>query len=264
MKKLKRMYAAVIGLAMVLTAVPVADVSAEDKVDHVIVNQVYGGADDGTASHSFIELYNPTDETVDLTGWKLWYKSSESGPNNSVWETLTLTGKIGSEDYYLIRCGAVSTASNKLTYQVPEGNQEWDIQIHNKGFAVILTDNTIEADTEFAGDISTNPNYVDCLAAQGNDGDSDQIPPAYETGYSAIQSKKKAVRRVGFADTDNNSVDVAAIDYSKTVSADDGPHVGSYGSKTSQTISLTAGNPLTMLPGESVGLGASAQSKLSY
>ena len=72
MKKLKRMFAAVIGLAMVLTAVPVADVSAEDKVDHVIVNQVYGGADDGTASHSFIELYNPTDEAVDLTGWKLW------------------------------------------------------------------------------------------------------------------------------------------------------------------------------------------------
>lgn len=34
-----------------------------------------------------------------------------------------------------------------------------------------------------------------------------------ETDYSQIQSKQKAVRRIGFADTDNNAKDFAAIDY---------------------------------------------------
>ena len=48
-------------------------------VPHVIVNQVYGGSDDGNASHSFIELYNQSDSTVDLKGWQLAYRSSQDG-----------------------------------------------------------------------------------------------------------------------------------------------------------------------------------------
>lgn len=35
---------------------------------HVIINQVYGAGKDGYASHSFIELYNPTNITVDMGG----------------------------------------------------------------------------------------------------------------------------------------------------------------------------------------------------
>ena len=34
---------------------------------HVIINQVYGSGDkDGYVSHSFIELYNPTNKTIDM------------------------------------------------------------------------------------------------------------------------------------------------------------------------------------------------------
>ena len=33
---------------------------------HAIINQVYGGAADGCVSHSFIELYNPTDEDINM------------------------------------------------------------------------------------------------------------------------------------------------------------------------------------------------------
>ena len=75
-------------------------------VDHVIINQVYGGSDDGDASHSFIELYNPCDETVDLSGWELQYRSSEDGDHSDSWQQLALTGTIPAQGYYLIRCGA--------------------------------------------------------------------------------------------------------------------------------------------------------------
>lgn len=74
MKKLKRVLTAAIAVVMMVTLIPAERVSAGEPgtgVDHVIVNQVYGGSSDGYASHSFIELYNPTAAPVDLTGWSV-------------------------------------------------------------------------------------------------------------------------------------------------------------------------------------------------
>ncbi|MCD8046167.1 MAG: lamin tail domain-containing protein [Clostridiales bacterium] len=48
-----------------------ASAATETPLNHVIINQVYGGSTDGYASHSFIELYNPTAEAVDLSGWTI-------------------------------------------------------------------------------------------------------------------------------------------------------------------------------------------------
>ena len=46
-------------------------------VPHIVINRIYGGKKkESYASHSFIELYNPTGEDVDLSGWSLQYRSS--------------------------------------------------------------------------------------------------------------------------------------------------------------------------------------------
>ena len=66
--------------------------------------------------------------------------------------------------------------------------------------------------------------YVDLLAVQGNDGEPQQEPPVYEGAFEDLQSKKKAVRRENFADTDNNSADAQAVDYSDPVDGAQGPH----------------------------------------
>lgn len=258
MKK-KRILSAVIALVMALSILPAGSVEAADS-DHMIVNQVYGGSKDGYASHSFIELYNPTDAAVDLSGWSLQYKSSADGNHSDAWQKLDLTGTVAAGDYYLIRCGAVTSPSG--TYQVSEGDQEWDLAIYNKGFSVVLTSSTATLGDDFAGDISVRTDYVDCLAAQGNDGEDAQKPIAYEGAYGAIQSKKKAVRRVGFADTNNNKNDVTTVDYSKTVSEADGPHKSS--AKQPQTIALSVEDSVQMNPGETVALGATAQTALTY
>ncbi len=193
-------------------------------VPHVIVNQVYGGSDDGAASHSFIELYNQTAEDVDLTGWRLAYRSSEDGDDNGQWSYFELTGVIRAKGYYLVRCGATSGTD----YTVPAGDQEWDIRLHNKGVSVALLDEHAEDLTDaFAGAITGEnrpEGYIDLLAAQGNDTEDAQIPPAYEGAYEDIQSKKKAVRRDNFADTDNNAEDSSEVDYSDPVDAELGPH----------------------------------------
>ena len=205
------------------------------NVSHVVINQVYGGSTDGYADYSFIELYNPTDAAISLSGWTIAYKSSSSGDNADSWEILTLTGTIPANGYYLIRCAAVTDTSN-VSYNVPEGDQEWDMVIHNKGVSVALFCKSVTDDdlSSFSGDVISDTSdlaalgYVDMVAAQGNDGKTTQQPQAYETSYSAIQSKKKAVRRSNYTDTDDNSSDLTAIDYSGTVSEEEGPHNSSY------------------------------------
>ena len=147
-------------------------------IPHIIVNQVYGGSDDGAASHSFVELYNPVDTEVDLTGWTLQYKSSPDG-DSAGWDSLELSGTIQAGGYYLIRCGK----TDGTDYLVPAGNQEWDLQLHNKGVSVALFDQAVTLDDSFAGAVTEENRpecYVDLLAVQGNDEEEAQMPPVYE------------------------------------------------------------------------------------
>ena len=196
-----------------------------ETADHIVINQVYGGSEDGYADYSFIELYNPTGEDVSLEGWSVQYKSSSAGGQDDEWNVLKLSGTICSEDYYLIRCAAVTDTSN-VTYNVPEGDIEWsEMVLYNKGLSVALVESTDQLTESFAGDaLTAGISYVDLAAVQGNDEKDTQTPPAYETAYSAIQSKKNAIRRTDYIDTDDNSADFTAVNYSKTVSDDDGPH----------------------------------------
>lgn len=212
-------------------------------VPHVLVNQVYGGSDDGYASHSFIELYNPCDAAVDLTGWELQYRSSTDG-GDTAWHELSLTGTIPAKGYYLVRCAAVADPSGD--YQVPAGDQEWDVALHNKGVAVALFSQDVTLEETFSGAITDEnrpQGYVDLLAVQGNDAEEAQIPPAYEGAYSDIQSKKKAIRRNAFTDTDNNQTDGGEVSYADTVDAEQGPH-NSSGETGSVTPSEPEGEPL--------------------
>ena len=122
------------------------------QIPHVMVNQVYGGSDDGYASHSFIELYNPCDTAVDLNGWELQYQSSPDGEEDG-WQELTLTGTIPAGGYYLVRCG-VTTDAESGAYQVPEGDQEWDVVLHNKGVSVALFSEDVTLTDDFSGPIN--------------------------------------------------------------------------------------------------------------
>lgn len=224
--------------AMAFSAVPAA-AAAEDvpagtpytadgvydvQTVHVLINQVYGGSDNGVASHSFIELYNPCDAPVNLEGWQLQYCSSADG-DHTQWEKLDLTGTIPAGGYYLVRCGKVEKPEGD--YVVPEGDQEWDILLHNKGISVALFSEDVTLTEDFTGavtDVNRPAGYVDLVAVQGNDAEEEQKPPVYERAFSPEQSKKKAMRRISFTDTDDNSTDLEVIDYSESVDATMGPH----------------------------------------
>lgn len=223
---MKRFLGIILSLVLLLPAVPPAYAAGND---HVIINQVYGASNDGYADRSFIELYNPTNNQIDLNGWSIQYRSSESGNQTDNWAVLKLTGTIEANGYYLIRCGATETPTG--SYQVSAGNQEWDMVLHNKGISVALLSNDAPLTDAFTGDItaagfSLPAGFIDLAAVGGNDGTADQAPPAYESAFASVQSKKKSIRRIDYADTNNNATDFEEINYSKSVSADKGPHKG--------------------------------------
>lgn len=173
---------------------------------HVIINQIYGGGDLGDSetpvSHSFIELYNPTDERVNLDGWSVQYAASGTD-----WKMLTLKGAINAHSSFLIRCGA---HNNDARLKIDKYDMSWGIAMNNKGIKVLL-----KSDSKRCGTVNPyyegTSGYVDMIGAAGNE--HYYLVDGYESDYLQIQSKQKSIRRKKFRDTDNNAADVVAIDY---------------------------------------------------
>ncbi len=191
------------------------------SVPHVVINQVYGGSKkESYASHSFIELYNPTDKDIDLSSWSVQYRSSKEGDDSTEWSKLNLTGTIPSHCSYLIRCGSVKDPVEGAV-TIDKFDAEWRKKLNNKGLSVVLMCNqsVIDADGEVFDNDTKLPvvsGYVDMLGVSGNDGTDTQCALYYENTVSAEQSKKKTIRRVAFRDTDDNSAggDFEIVDYS--------------------------------------------------
>ncbi|MBQ9609650.1 MAG: InlB B-repeat-containing protein [Lachnospiraceae bacterium] len=199
------------------------------SVPHIVINSAYGagapnkkGVRSGYLSNDYIELYNPTDEDVDLSEWALYYRSSEAGGGSGEWNRHDLTGIIPAHCSYLVTCATVDKADDTTIPMIEiEGDESWEQQIYNKGFTVLLAKS--QQDIPAAAEIYDNDNkcpiiygYVDMYSVSGNDETDDQKALLSEGGSSFVQSKKKTVRRVNFTDTDDNTVDgdFKTIDYS--------------------------------------------------
>ena len=165
----------------------------------VIINQVYGRADktDAAISHSFIELYNPTDADVDLSTYSVQYTKTGSS-----WQKLNLTGvTIGSHASILIRCYTEDGLASR--YVIEDYDLDWpDCAINNDAFKVALVINqtllTVSNPTSEQG-------VVDFIGAGTTD-------YAYGSPITGI-SKQKTARRKDFANTGNNDLDFEILDY---------------------------------------------------
>lgn len=67
----------------------------------VLISQIYGGGGNAgsTLRNDFIELFNPTNTVVNVTGWRIAYASAAG----SSWSYTSLTGSIQPGGYYLIQ-----------------------------------------------------------------------------------------------------------------------------------------------------------------
>ena len=213
------------------------DQTYDPETPHMIVNQIYGAGKGEWASHSFIELYNPMSTSAELTGWSIQYRSSAADADFSgQWQKLDFPEDtvIPSQTSYLIRCDKNQTVDTGYVVDLSGDDSfdlSWDIRINTKGCAVVLcsSDELIPSDSIVFDNETHQPvrnDFVDLLAASGNDM---KKKPEEEIGFCegstlAIQSKKKGIRRIHFADTDNNADDMEAVDYS----TEDAEAIGSF------------------------------------
>jgi len=69
--------------------------------NHVVISEVYGGGGNSgsTYKNDFVELYNPTSSSVDVSGWSVQYASATG---TSSWQVTNLTGTIAPHGFFLV------------------------------------------------------------------------------------------------------------------------------------------------------------------
>lgn len=132
--------------------------------DHVVISE-FATRGAGGAYDEFVELYNPTDNTVNLTGWKLKFKPANGGD----WTNRTGTsglpgGVIAAKGYYLITAAGYSLSA------IPDYRHSANWGLADNGGHIkivkIIDNNEVEIDkvgygaadspegSAFAGDLS--------------------------------------------------------------------------------------------------------------
>ena len=138
---MKRLTGILLALALMLSTG--LTVFAEPGTSQPIIKQIYGGGGKGETpiGNSFVELYNPTDAEIDLSGYTLTDGTT----------TLTLEGTIPANGSYLIIGAAEITTDELLTYDLPEADMTCDWMINNKSYTISLLADSVEVDSVTAG-----------------------------------------------------------------------------------------------------------------
>jgi Lamin Tail Domain/PKD domain/FlgD Ig-like domain len=98
--------------ALALASISLLALSTTAWSQSVVISQIYGGGGNTNSiyTNDFIELYNPTAATVDLSGWSVQYTFS----TGSAWQVTPLYGSLLPGHYYLIQEAAGAGVSEPL------------------------------------------------------------------------------------------------------------------------------------------------------
>jgi hypothetical protein len=223
----------------------------QEQTERLMIFQVYGTGDnyhgvegttvkaEGSISHSFIELYNNTDEAIDFdtTPYSIQWANPElaAGEGGSLlWFKADLTGSVPAYGSYLIMSpqvyfieDAATTGHALVRLVLDEGESDlllddpgynddgdstdteaWyddgvpaDMILDNDGFIVAL----VGSHTRLTNPLE-NEDCVDLVGAHKTAG-------IHEGSGPASVSKQRSVRRIGLLDTDDNAADFAGKDY---------------------------------------------------
>ena len=183
--------AALASTSLATTAIPVAH--ATDEGDNVVISEVYGGGGNNGAplTNDFIELFNPTDEDIDLAGWSVEYFAASGNTGGST----ALTGIIPAGGYFLIQ---LSAGNNKDLAALPTPDATGSLSMAGANGSVELTDDAAST--------------VDLVGY----GTASRVETA---GALGLSNSTSASRAEDGADTDDNSADFTAGDPTPTNSA---------------------------------------------
>ncbi|NYI47721.1 5'-nucleotidase [Nocardioides aromaticivorans] len=178
---------------------------AEPDGSGVVISEVYGAggfaATDtlpaSSYTHDFIELYNPTDAEVSLTGWAVFYGSATRGAGATISNKIALTGSIPAHGHYLVQ-GAGNVANGA---PMPVADATGSINMGSGSGLVILSNQSADLTGLPQGDIKNATGVVDAVGY----GTANTFESAADG--TALSGTVSAFRNATGTDTDNNSAD---------------------------------------------------------
>ncbi|OGF25868.1 hypothetical protein A2331_04755 [Candidatus Falkowbacteria bacterium RIFOXYB2_FULL_34_18] len=150
--------------------------------NHIIINEILIGTSD-SAKMEFIEIYNPTSETIDLSGFSL-KKKTKGGTESNLVSNSKFIGSIGPQEYFVI---SHPDYQNDFNADLAYSGTSYSISDHN---TILFYNNAEELiDKAGYGEATDYENYP-------------AINP--DTGIS--------IGRINFIDSNNNSDDFVVLD----------------------------------------------------
>lgn len=202
----RRSLASVLGLGVAAAGLQIVAAPAAQAVSpSVLISEVYGGggfAANGTLpastyTNDFIELYNPTDAEVDLTGWAVFYGSGSRNSGATVSLKVPLTGSIQPHGYYLV--GAAGNAANGAPLPQPDASSS-AVNLGSGSGLVILSNSSADITGLPTGDIKAHSRVIDAVGYG--------TANTFETAADGTTiSGTMAAHRTGIPDTDDNAAD---------------------------------------------------------
>ncbi|MGO1834908.1 MAG: ExeM/NucH family extracellular endonuclease, partial [Actinomycetaceae bacterium] len=196
---------AVAAVALTPILVPIAAPAAIAAPDdsQVVINEVFarGGSANQAYQQKFVELYNPTDEAIDLAGMSLQYRSATGTGDSSI--AVSLTGTIEPDGYYLVTGG--SNGQNGADLSGESDIHAGGLNPSGTNGVIALVDST-SAVTLPTGSVATGDldGAVVDVVGFGTSNTFETAAAAYPGGNSTAGS----IERTEGADTDDNSADL--------------------------------------------------------
>lgn len=194
-KKFCKQMSLLLAVVMLLsTMVPFGSgqrVQASPQNDQIVISQVYGGGGNSGAeyTHDFIELFNPTSQAVDLTGWKVRYASATGSFNTT--NITSLNGMIEPYSYLLIQEKNGASGNGK---SLPAPDVQGQIDLSGTNGKVDLVD--------------VNGNRIDLIGYGSANDFEDSATKALSNSTAAIRKQlTNGPSDDRGLDTDNNATD---------------------------------------------------------
>ncbi|MEQ6902630.1 ExeM/NucH family extracellular endonuclease [Nocardioides sp. YIM 152588] len=193
-----------------LVAAGSAPAHADPAGTGLVISEVYGaGGNNGAVYNAdYVELYNPTDAPLSLSGLAIHYRSAGGGSGGSPY---ALSGEVPAGSHWLIQMGSVGT--NGAALPTPDRVASPSFSMASAGGQVALQEGTTIIAT--SGDVVGVSGLVDFFGTSG--AASYEGAPAGASASSSVSLNRDA----DGTDTDNNGADFTQAAPSPTASGTD-------------------------------------------
>jgi 5'-nucleotidase len=187
--------AALVAAGMTVLAPPAAQANPDGS--DLVISEVYGAGGNSGAVYNadFVELYNPTDDPIDLLGSYVAYRSATGGLGGSV----ALRGTLDAGDHYLVQMSAAGGTGGALT---PDRIASPAISMAAAGGQVLLTEG-FGPFTQL-GDLAGADGIIDMVGLDPTAAGANSFEGAAGPAATATLSANRAADG---EDSDDNSAD---------------------------------------------------------